>query len=213
MKFTEDQLLKIVAGICTLVLGVLGWLAVQVYDMKGELGVMNGSVTNISGRVDRIAEALPSMAIQVAEEELERPFALALVSTEPTMVVSGTFEFKFHLVDTLKQERTSVSLMVSDEDGREEILKLNGLALSSGLEPISFSRMEDWSFNTGSLVFSPFYINSSASFISRRYEPGYIENFQRVQPGFWEPVTSTLDIEIDYWGSLVDELQENSGNW
>ena len=82
----KDKLLTImgsvIAFLLVTVLSVVGWIALQLWEM-------NPKVTETARRVDRIVEVLPDVKIHLAQEDLQKRVQLALLTTDPIEVKSG----------------------------------------------------------------------------------------------------------------------------
>lgn len=66
-----EKIIELIFG--TIILGVVGFIGVQLFDMKGTLSSVSAKVESTDSRVSRIAETLPEVKARVAWEEVNEP--------------------------------------------------------------------------------------------------------------------------------------------
>ena len=163
----EKWLEILVVGI---ILVGLGWLVVQVFDMKG-------TVTSTAQRLDRIASVLPDIQVRIAEEELSKPIQLAVISTKPEEVGQGVWISAVHVVDSETGRLTTYRVQLQGPtDDRAKVL-VTGTVFQSDGGAVPFSRFEGWSMKAKKPVSLPEYNDTSSSYILRS-DPEMIARLQ-----------------------------------
>jgi hypothetical protein len=89
-------------------------------------------------------------------------------------------------------------------DDKAFIYMVSGYAITSGLAPISFAELEEWSLAIKEPITIPSYVDEKGSFIFTEYSSEYIEWLEMLEP--IEKVS--LESEISLWVDLVKELAE-----
>ena len=168
----RDKLIEFLLGIITsgitVIIAVLGWSLHQIYDLKGSVIAMDARITAVSERVDRIAGVLPDMRIQIAYEELRKPFEMAVVATKPIESNPGKWAAAVHLFDSIKNVRSTYRIELDHKAIDDLKYRLIGKAVASDLEPISFHELVNWSLEIREPVQIPNYIDAYASTVFRK---------------------------------------------
>ena len=150
-----------------IILGTLGWLAVTVFQMNSTLSKVEIRWTETSARVDRIASAIPSWAIQVASEELVRPITTAVVSTKPVQLDSGEWKIAIHIIDVDGSMKTTFELPVKGQGDREPLYTLLGTAAYNEPDPATVANISAWCVQTNDPHQIPAFVDGNATFVLR----------------------------------------------
>ena len=169
---------------------------------------MDTRLTAMSERVDRIAAVLPDMRIEIAYEELRKPFEMAVVATKPIESNPGEWAAAVHVFDSIKNVRSTYRIELDDKAIDELKYRLIGKAVASDLEPISFHELVNWSLEIREPVQIPNYIDAYASTVFRKNSSDYARWLGELGTII---ETAPLEYEIAYWPELVNELEKNSG--
>src|SRR5260370_17458782 len=71
---------------------LLGWMGLQLYEMKP-------TVFETSRRVDRIVDVPPEVKIHIAQEDMQKRVKLALLAADPFEISSGKWITRLHFLD------------------------------------------------------------------------------------------------------------------
>lgn len=168
----------------SVVLGVLGWLALTIFNMNGTLSkvdtqvarvvpmadqfpILTSKLTSTVKRVDKIAEYLPLLQIKLAKEELSKIVRTAIVATVPRKNAKGTWEVVINVYDVDRSKNTSYLIPVKNSKDKTPLYTALGAAAHN--EPIycSLRTILFWSSETGKPAVIPAGIDPKASIALR----------------------------------------------
>jgi hypothetical protein len=156
----------------TIILGTLGFLAFKVIDtsekvgtVDGKIGTVDTKVTFTSQRVDRIANALPDMRVNIAQEEIKRPIKTAVISTKPIETAEGKWHVIVNVVDAESSTKWTFLVDLASKDDRKPLYTLIGSAADAEPSFVSVAQLEKFVAVSKSEAAVPHYIDAQASFV------------------------------------------------
>jgi hypothetical protein len=143
---THDKLievmLSIAGGAVLLLLGGVGWLVVQTFDLKGKVSSLDTNLTDTNGRVERLASAMPSVVVRLAQQDLAPPAKTVVVATKPFQDSAHRWASTIVVYDVGKAVATTFSLPLSGQYDRGAYTKAAGAALVTERHALSFKDLE-----------------------------------------------------------------------
>jgi len=161
------QILVEIVGVALITFA--GWIAYQVYEIKGTLGYHTGRIDETSKRVDRIVDAVSDMKIKIAEEEMARPIEAALIITKPVRLKTGEEALALHILNGSELKR-HIYLIKNNELDEDELSSfLIGKVQKFDPKAISLSKLEEITTDAKKPIIFPRYIEKTASFIITKH--------------------------------------------
>jgi hypothetical protein len=192
------QIVLTVIGL--LIIAPLGWLCLQVYDMKP-------TVLTTASRVDRIANALPEMSRYIAEEEIRRKPRGIIITETPRKTKDEDSIIRVHLIDPDKKQ---FLYTITTKDPEDVEAKIAGLVEISDSNSPSFNRLKKWSNEVGSYPKIEGNINLKTSFFLRDSDASYYSmelwNLAGNSKEYNKPI-----IRSDNWQEMTEELDKLNG--
>src|SRR5260370_25308445 len=111
---------------------LLGWMGLQLYEMKP-------TVFETSRRVDRIVDVPPEVKIHIAQEDMQKRVKLALLAADPFEISSGKWITRLHFLDFGAGRLKTYDIPLKGPDDMSGAYLITGLANGIGLEKISFA--------------------------------------------------------------------------
>ena len=204
-----ETLMELLVGV--VILGAIGWLTVQVFDMKGTLGSVDSKVTATSDRVERIAAILPDLRIKVAMEEVGKPVQGAVVVTEPVKDASGKWVAAVHVFDTVAGQRQTYVVNLKGPNDKGVAYLVGGFTSLHAKGAISFRDLERLSSDIGKPAPAPDYVLSESSFALRKASFGYSNDLTKALGV--SPRTTSLSSKLATWDTLSAELRDNASTY
>jgi hypothetical protein len=177
MKMLVIVVCSILGLFVVALLSGVGWLVIQVYDMRPK-------VTETAYRVDRIVDVLPEVRRQVAEEELLKRVQLAFIARDPVEKAAGQWVKRVDIDDYRSGKRQVFEIPVKGPEDQSAAYLLMGLASRIGTEKISFAEYSSIAAEMGKPQLYDTDIDLSASFAITRASKEYP---QRIEELFGKP--------------------------
>jgi hypothetical protein len=169
--------LQIIVGV--VIFGSLSFLSVNIFDMKGVLEGVRTKVDITDARVGRIADALPDMKVHLAWEEVYRTMSGFITVTHPKRV-SNKWITKAAVYNA---ERKKI-IVYAYVDDKLQIggypyfyYDLTGRIMCKDRNAESFSNLQFYSNEIKDPVTIPVLINDSSSYILRKANIKYYDNY------------------------------------
>lgn len=136
----DDRLFKIILTVAGFLLActvsVVTWIALQVWEM-------NPKLVSTADRVERIVDALPSVRIRLAQEELQKTFSSAVITTEPIQRDNDQWRIYVHHMDFTRGAQRTYVIPSSGPDDHTVGLKVSGYAERMIRDRRSFEELLD----------------------------------------------------------------------
>lgn len=197
------------AGIVlTIVLGALGWLAIQTYEMKGGLSEVKGGVAVVSGevrstsdRVERIAKALPEMNRYIASEDISAPISGMVVFGKPIQNKRGSWLTNLVLLDSKSSVALKYKWPLRGKDDQSAAYLVVGSIKSIDQQAVTFAHLKKSSQEMGAVVSIPASFNTNVSFVLREKSiEEYAETLSKVAG---KPERTKINIEASNWSEFT----------
>lgn len=210
---TDNPWVLWLAGIVgTIILGTLGWLALQTYDMRGGLTEVKGGVQLVSNdlrstseRVERIAKVLPEMGRHIASEDVSAPITAVVISTSATKLATGKWQEQVVLIDPKTSEVLKYKLAVRSKDDPSAQYTVVGSVKAVDQSAASFSYLRKASLELGTAVTFPPSFSATSSFVLREASlKSYAAALEKVAG---PPVRMQVDVKADNWAELVEAMK------
>lgn len=205
---SKDSAIVLLIG--AVILSGLGWLVVRLYEMNGILQSVNTKVTNTDQRVNRIAQALPSISIAVAAEEVTRPLQSAIVSTNPIKLANDKWMMYVSLIDTENDTQFTYTCSLESEDDYKVIWSVIGVGRFIEPNMRSAQQLTAWSTQFGDFQKMPSYVNLSGTLVFHQTSATTLKD----KLSWIGPVTESVYIgaPID-WEELVEAVRQHPENF
>lgn len=208
----KDKIPEVVIG-GVLVAGA-GWLINQTYVINRGLGSLDAKVeakfSEHSGRIDRIATALPDVRIRIAKEELSKPVESAVVVLDPVKTSKGKWVTGFHVMDASTNTRSTYWVSVKGPQDREIAWLASGAVLEADPDALSFKTLATFSSDIGTPTPLPSYVQSQNSYVLRKPSANYAKALAEVLRGrSATEQTATVPAGVNTWEKLAAELTKN----
>jgi hypothetical protein len=181
------------------VVSVVGWIAVQVWEMKPK-------VVDTETRVNRIVEVLPELKVRLVEEDLKKNIRAAILTTESIKTLSGRWIADVHWLDFVAGQRTTFRVELKGPEDPTIAYLVTGIANAHGSEKLSLAEYERVAAQIGKPLPPPTYLDQSSSYaIIKASAVKDLEDLRRVlgNPIAEERIDKKL-LKID---QLVEELK------
>jgi hypothetical protein len=137
-----DVALACAGGAVVVILGGVGWLVVQTFDLKGKVSALDSNLTDTNGRVERMASAMPSVAVRVAQQDLRTPAKTVVVATKPVEASPNKWESTILVFDVGNALVTSYSVPLAGQFDKAAYTATTGGALAAERHALSFQDLE-----------------------------------------------------------------------
>jgi hypothetical protein len=189
----------------TVILGTLGFLSVKVTDMTGLLGGIQAKMSATSERIDRIASALPVLQVQVAEEELNREFKTAVVTSRPLKTAAGEWKAKVEIVNLKEKTSLLYGVTLPAQDDKRAFDAMLGAGYESDSLFRTFSSLKTYAGVVHKPSRVPTFIDQDVSFaLSNTDASDYVKKIGWVFTG--PPTKTTIKMDGRDWNSIIDHV-------
>jgi hypothetical protein len=196
--------------VVVIILGGLGWLLIQVFEIKGTVGSVDQRVDDTRQRLDRIAQALPDLRVRVAKDEVSRPVETAVVSTKAFQLQSGKWFSAVYVLDTSQLKRFVYLVKSNGPDDKTLQDIVAGSVAQADNSAVSFAQLESFSSVVGKPVYVPLYVEKKASFVLRMSAKDYIPELSVLGV---KPQEQPLPSKFGSWDNLVSVLDSNAKDY
>jgi hypothetical protein len=164
---------SIIGSLLLIIVSVVGWIAVQVWDM-------NPKITETAHRVDRIVDVLPDVKIRIAQEDLQKSIRVALVTTGAIQTPSGDWIADVHLLDFVSGKRQTFKARLKGPEDISTAYIVSGLAYGTAREKLSFAEFSYAAMQIGKPLTSPPYLDDTASYAILKSSVKYDQQLRRL---------------------------------
>lgn len=161
-------------------------------------------------RVDDLSNNLVGVKTQIARAELQRPFTVALVSTNSDLDSKGHKVQKTHVIDAATRTvHTYIIPLTDDRNYEDDRIRLIGRAFGAkDMGCNSFRSLCERAKDTTCEFYLASFIDQSASFVFENITTSRVMN---ILPDYSpQPVTSKISLRTPNLMNLVEELNQNS---
>lgn len=199
-----DKKIEILFG--TILLGVLGYLAVNQFDMKGTLSAVSTKIDSTDQRVSRIADTLPDLRARVAWEELNYPFTGFVASSTPRKVADQKWETDVKIYDVKTQELKSWTFTLNEAHKDFVTYVVAGKVRAENPYNTSFAELASYAEKEKELGQMPATINAHTSFVIRSGDLSeYSEYMKKITKE--DPTVRVLG-QLNNWKELSNKFDE-----
>lgn len=187
------------------IVGFLGFLANNLFDMKGTLSSVSVKVDSTDQRLTRIADTLPELKTRIAWEEIHKPLSGFVASTIPTETGKDKWTTQVKLYDSHSGKLLIYSLTENKKQKDFFAYGVAGKVREINAYAPSFAEMETYSNKQEFPVSIPASINAHTSFVLRSEDitaySAYLKDVTGQEPKIidlgilrnWEAVAVKLD--------------------
>lgn len=198
----------------TVILGTLGWIANKVYEINGQVSAMSSTLNETADRVDRIAKALPDMRINIASEQINSTFELAVIVNKPTLMSANKWQSIVHFLDFRKPLRTTYKVTLRSPGDVTQLYAISGSAQSNNQNLITFTQYTNWSMEINQPISAPYFISPGDSFVINVYSQDYATWLYDWGAKEMIVISQTpLNPSVNTWPTLVNEIKSNSNDY
>jgi redox-sensitive bicupin YhaK (pirin superfamily) len=192
-------LISILGVLLTALLGAVGWIALQVWDMHPK-------VTETERRVDRIVDALPEVKTRIIQEDTHKRIQIALLAGDSKETSPGHWSKTIEVLDYATGKSQTFSLPVKNENDQTATYIVEGVVSSISKDNYSF---DEWSAATGENQYSEpneWNIDPSASFTIFKASATYEA---RLTSAFGQPITEDkIEKKVVRYPQLAEDLRK-----
>ncbi len=171
----------------------------------------NGQIpVTASGRIDRIAAALPDVRIRIAKEELSRPVESAMVVLDPIMTPKGEWITGIHVMDAANKTRSTYLVSAKGSQDKEIACLASGVVFGTDPNALSFKTLAGFSSDIGIPTPLPPYVQEQNSYVLHTSSASFAKTLEDILRGR-TVIEQTAPISTDFstWTNLVAELTKN----
>ena len=187
------------------ILGTLGWLSTNLFEMKGVMSSVNTKVSSNEERLSRISSVLPDVQAQVAWEEVNSSIYGFIASTEPKLRENNQWESYVNLYDTEDQVLKTYTLNFEEKDKALYEHAIAGKLVAEGGYNPSFQALTAHSTEIRKPVIVPASIDPKMSFVLRDSKTSKIESFLNQVAG--EPLETKI-VKVRSWNEITEKFEE-----
>jgi hypothetical protein len=132
---------QLLVAVC--ILGTLGFLGTNTFQLKGDVSDINARTKAVDQRLNRIADALPSLKAQVAWEEYNSRFKALLLVRELEPANGNNLVRKVALYEPEKRTSSVYTLTASPSELDMKLRILSGMAYENDQRAISLATLRD----------------------------------------------------------------------
>jgi len=190
------------------------WLINQTYVINRGLGSLDAKVeaklSEHSGRIDRIAAALPDIRIRIAKEELSKPVETAVVVLDPAKTSKGKWLTGVVVMDATTSTRSTYLVPVKGPQDREIAWLASGAVVETDPDALSFKTLAAFSSDIGTPTPLPSYVQEQNSYVLRKPSAKFTKVFEEVLRGrSTAGQTGSIPGDVNTWEKLAAELTKN----
>jgi hypothetical protein len=203
-----EHWLQILVGV--VILGTLGFLSTNVYDMRGLLSGMTEKMEQTERRVTRIADVLPDVRAKVAWEEVQAPLSGFLAVSTPVEQHPDEWTSTIHLYHARTGALQAFQITRSEQEKDLPRYLVAGRIRTEGFLDPTFHELVGFANSEQIAMTLPANLDSQASFVIRSHNMETFEEFLReVSDG--EPETKEIP-RLRNWLEVARELKGLDGS-
>ena len=205
----KDRLITWMAAIIgfllVTVVSVVGWIAVQVWEMKPK-------VMDTETRVNRIVEVLPELKVRVVEEDLKKNIRAAILTTESIKTLNGQWIADVHWLDFVAGKRSTFRVQVKGPDDPTIAYLVTGIANAHGSEKLSLAEYTRVAAQIGKPLPPPTYLDQSSSYAI--IKPSTLKDLEDVRRALGDPIAEgKIDKKLLKIEQLFEELNAKENEY
>jgi hypothetical protein len=187
------------------ILGTLGWLSTNLFEMKGVMSSVDTKVTMNEERLSRISSVLPEVQAKVAWEEVNYSIKGFIASTEPKL--EGNNQWKSYINLYSADDQILKTYTLNFDESQKALYKhvVAGKLVSDGGYNPSFQTLSAHSSEMRNAVLFPASIDPKTSFVLRESKTSDIESFLNDVAG--EPEKTKI-VKVRNWNEITEKLGE-----
>jgi len=186
------------AGIA-IIIALQIFILTVIFGMKGRMGYMEA-------QDNHILNLLRARRIHIAQEEITRPFEVALITIKPFKISKENWMSGLHVIDAKNQQRISFEVPLDGSDDKELINLITGIAFRLDEYSLSFGKLKDFSLEIGNPIALPTRLDEKSSFLLYRVPDGFTTEFDIIRG---TPKIDSLPRKIETWDDLIKEIKAN----
>lgn len=153
--------------VATCILGTLGFLSVNLFEMKATLATVDTRSSKTDERVGRIAETLPEIKSRVAWEELNSRFEALVLTSIALSKEDGAISRKVALYTPAQKRALMYDIEASEESLARSMRLLSGTIYNYDRKAITFADLTELAYEQRFSVLLPTGLDSRNSFVVR----------------------------------------------
>ncbi len=190
-----------------IILATLAWLSVTVFSMNGTLAKVEAQTNNSKEDIARIRGVLPDLGKAIAQTEVQAPLNAAMVTSKPFKNQKGELVKTFKVIDTKESEILTYTVNLKDFQDNEKTMLFNGAVHSIEQSPVSFSKLIDYSNQTGQPVTLSSNIDLNNSFVIGNLDT---MNYRIILNSYFgNPAKRKIYTQAENWLELSAEFKNN----
>ena len=190
-----------------IILATLGWLAVTVFNMNGLLAEVKAEGNIMKEDVARIRGVLPDLGKAIAQNEIQAPVSVAMITTDPVKLENGKVVKSFKVIDTKKSELLTYTVNLTSTQDREKTLLFKGTVHDLEAQSVSFSKLYNYSNQAGQPVYTLANVDLVNSFIIKYPDTS---NYRLTLSQYLgQPQIMKINTQASNWSELSLELKQN----
>ncbi len=167
----------------SVILATLGFLSINLFEMKGLVSKVDTKVDMNDKRLSRIADTLPELKVKVAWEEVNYGFSGLVATTNPIETKKGLYKTYVNIYKP--GENTANVYAMELKENHKDFLSLVIAGRINSLEgkSVSFEELKNHSAILNEAVIIPPSYNSKTSFLVRKASINKIEEYVKNATG------------------------------
>jgi hypothetical protein len=190
----------------TVILGALGFIVVNMFDMKGTLSSVSVKVETTDQRLARIANTLPEVKARIAWEEINYPLSGFVMATIPKETTKDKWTSSVMLYDAKNGQLQSFSLTLDKNHKDFLAYVVAGKVRSDNAYDPSFAELALYSSKEKEPVSIPATLNAHTSFVLRNADIGLYSTYLKEITG-QEPQVKSLG-QLRNWKEVAAQLNK-----
>ncbi len=171
----QEHWIQIIVGI--VILGTIGFLGTQLFDMKGTLAAVKTKMDDTDGRLTRIADTLPDVKVRVAWEETNHAISGFVTLSQPRLGKDKKWVTTAAVYSRDSEKLKIYSIALDEAHKKYASYVIAGKLKSEAPYESSFSELAGHSAVMKHAVFIPPQIDPSTSFVLRSTATDDLEKF------------------------------------
>ncbi|WP_019605621.1 hypothetical protein [Teredinibacter turnerae] len=195
--------------VATCILGTLGFLGVNLFEMKGTLATVDTRSSKTDERVGRIAETLPELKSRVAWEELNSRFEALVLTSVALSMNNGAISRRVALYRPTLKKAFMYDIEAPEESLARSMRLLSGTIYNFDRKAITFSDLTELAYEQRFSVLLPTSLDSRNSFVVRS---AHLEDLKKILRNASKGEPREIDVETAFrvidLSEKLDEIME-----
>ena len=204
-----------------LILGIVGFGALQLWNLQGDIPLIKESISALSEkrtneiaavnkRIDGISDALREVRTSSAYEILYRPMEFAVITTNPTRQLAGGWSAYINMLDFKDGTFKTYRADVSGPDDHGLIWAVGGSVHELDATAVAVNQAEAAGKSLKVNAFAPNYVNKEYSFIAYETLDMLHDRIEKLGGKFVKTYPMKPDMS---WSDLSKELRKYPGKY